>query len=401
MGPQQVLRAAAVVVLTAGATAVASAAPVLTDRVAVIDLGPADRRATLSSALVKQGLEVLTGDGVETALSGIAPDRDVLALAAAMADAQSRYGSLACTDAITTAHSAIALAAARQAAGLPVPELARAWTYILTCAEHLGAPTTAHVAATHLRTLGGPDVNANLLARHPEVDALSNREAIELEIKTEVAGADVWVDFRRVGTSPLKLVLSAGTHVIAAASGSRRGALTGTVVRKQPVVTVPMPDQSGTWAPLAAKIASWGGKLPGPRDLEAVMNEVGSRVALVRYGDTVELWGHVGRGEPVRRLGDGDDGVRRLQEVDALAALAADRIATWNDRAPDPDQPLLVESPEERKQRGTGAGKKDDEEEPTKWWVYATIAGAVLAGGIVIYSQESASNTQRVELKYP
>lgn len=192
-------------------------------------------------------------------------------------------------------------------------------------------------------------------------------------------------------------MLTAGTHVIAASAGTRRGVLTGTVVKKQPVVSVPMPDQAGVWGPLAARVAAWKGKLPPALELVAVMNEVGARVALVRHGNTVEAWGHAGQGEPLRRLGDADDGVRPLAEVGDLAALIADRIATWNGRAPDPDQPLLVETPEERL-RNTPRSKEDD---PTPWWVYVTIGAAVLVGGIVIYAKESADDTQRIELSYP
>ncbi len=396
MGPQQVLRAALLVVVAT----TAEAAPRLGDRVAVIDIGPADEkvRQKLAAAIVAANLDPLIGDGVEDALAGVNPDRDNIALAAALVDAQSKFGALACGEAITAAQTAIAIGAARQASGLAVPELARAWTYVLLCADRGGDSRTAQVAATHLRTLGGsPDVDASVLARYPEVDALSNREAVEIEIKPEVAGATIFVDFRRVGTGPLKLVLTAGTHWIAAGSGSRRGMLTGTVVKKQPTVTVPMPDQAGVWAKLAETIASWNGVMPAPSEIESVMNQVGARVAMVRHGSTIEAWGHAGRGEPLRRLGN-EDGVRPLAEAPELVALIADRIAGWNDRAPDPDQPLLVESPQDRKRRGkTG----EDVEEPTKWWVYATIGGALLTGALIIYGNTAADNTQRVELHYP
>jgi hypothetical protein len=402
MGAQQVLRATAGCVLVCASAAVAIAAPRTSDAVAVIDLGPGDVRTQLNAALVKQDLEVLVGNGVDDALAGISVDRDALALAAAMADAQTKFGALACKDATTSAQTAIALAAARQAAGLAVPELTRAWTYVLLCADRLGNTNDAIVAASHLRALGGSrDVDAGVLARYPDVDALSNREAIEIEIQAEVTGAEVWIDFRRAGTAPMKIVLTSGTHVIAAGLGSRRGVLTGTVVKTQPVVSVPMPDQAGVWGPLAKRVAAWGGKLPAAKELEAVLDEVGARTAIVRHGTIVEAWGHAGQGEPLRRLGDGDDGIRPLGEVSALAALLADRINTWNDRAPDPDQPLLVETPEERRRHNRKKEGGEDADEPTPWWVYATIGGAVLVGAIVIYAKETTDDTQRVELKYP
>jgi hypothetical protein len=400
MGPQQVLRAAAVCAVVGASAASAVAAPRLSDGVAVIDLGPGDVRPQLNAALVSKDLEVLVGNGVEDALAGISVDRDTLALAAAMADAQSKFGALACKEATTAAQTAIAIAAGRQAAGIAVPELPRAWTYVLLCADRLGNTTDAIVASSRLRALGGsPDVDASLLARYPEVDALSNREAIEIEISTEIAGADVWVDFRRAGVAPMKIVLTSGTHVIAAASGSRRGVLTGTVVKAQPVVSVPMPDQAGMWKPLATRIAGWGGKLPAPSELESVLAEVGARTALVRYGNVVEAWGHAGHGDALHRLGDGDDGVRPLGEVVALAALIAERLDTWNDRAPESE--LLVETAEERRGRNRKGDDGADRDASTPWWVYATIGGAVLVGAIVIYAKETTDDTQRIELKYP
>lgn len=401
MGPQQVLSAAAVLVLAASSAAVA--APTLGDAVAVIDLGPGDVRPQINAALVSARLDVLEGNGLDDALAGTSIDRDQLALAAAMADAQSKFGALSCADTLTAAQSAIAIAAARQAAGIAVPELVRAWTYVLLCADRTGNANQAMVAATQLRSLGGTqtsDVDASVLARYPELDALSNREVMELEIAAEVPGADVWVDFRRVGTAPVKLVLTSGTHVIAAAKGSRRGVLTGTVVKKQPSVTVPMPEQANLYAPLAAKVAGWGGKLPPSADLEAVMNEIGARVAIVRHGDTVEAWGRVGKSDKLRRLG-ADDGVRPLAEVGALAALIADRIDGWNDRSPDPDEPLLTETPEERAAYNARQKGKAEDDEPTPWWIYATIGGAIAIGAVIIIANETKDHTQRIELKYP
>lgn len=395
MGPQQVLRAVACLLLIGG---VANAR----ERLAVIDLGPTNdgARQKLEAAVVAGGFEPVIGDGVEDALAGIHGERDSVALAAALAEAKDTFGALACTEATTAARSAIAIGAARQAAGLAVPELPRAWAYVLLCADRAGDHGAALVAASSIRRLGGaPDVDAKLLAKYPDIDALSNRDMMEVEIKTDVAGADVWIDFQRVGKSPLKLALPTGPHIMAAAAGNQRGVVTGTVVRKQPVITIPLQDQAGTWTNLAARVASWHGRVPKPKELAWVLREVDARVLLVRHGDVVEAWGHAGQGEPVRQLGN-DDGVRALADAPQLVALVADRVQTWSDRAPDPDQPLLVETPEERA-RARGGLQVEDRDEPTRWWVYATIAGAVLAGAIIVYAHDAASDTQRVELTYP
>lgn len=405
MGPQQVLRATALllvcVVVRGASAAPAPTAIPRTDRVAVIDLGPADdgaARRKLEAAIIAGNLEPVLGDGVEDALAGIDVDRDRVLLAAAMADAQSKFGALACKDAITSAQTAIQLGAARQASGLAAPELPRAWAYILLCADRAHDTTTALAAAASLRTLGGsPDVDAQLLARYPEVDALSNRDTLEISINAEVAGADVYIDFKKAGTAPLEVVLATGPHVIAAGSGTKRGVVAGTVVRKQPVIDIPMPDQQGPWGAIASRVAGWGGKMPSPDELAIVMNAVNARAAFVRHGDTVEAYGHAGFGDKVRRLG-ADDGVRPLADAPALVALVADRVQTWKDRAPDPDQPLLVESADERNARAVGHGEK---EEPTRWWVYGTIGAALLTGLVIVYAHDSGNDTQRVELHVP
>src|SRR5262249_40601202 len=148
------------------------------------------------------GLEAVIGDGLDDALAGVNADRDGVQLAAAIAEAQAKFGALACKEATQAAQQAIAIAAARQAAGFAVPELARAWAYVLLCADRGGDSATAVTAATRLRTLGGsPDVDASVLARYPEVDALSNRKVIDIEVKAEVDGAEIWVDFARAGKS--------------------------------------------------------------------------------------------------------------------------------------------------------------------------------------------------------
>ncbi|MBV8757410.1 MAG: hypothetical protein JO257_09055 [Deltaproteobacteria bacterium] len=362
----------------------------------MIDLGPADDQAhkQILEAAVDAGFEPILDGGLDQALAGQAIDRDGLMLAAAMQDAEHAFGRLDCKDAVKAAKLAIGLAAARQAAGLPVPELTHALAYVLLCADKNGDANQARIAASRLRALGGStDIDATLMARYPEMDTTAGREMFELEIQPALADATVFIDF--APASGTHVVIEAGEHVIAAAKGTRRGYVAGPAVPSQKQVAIPMPDQAGENGALAARVAAWKGQLPSAAELAAVLKDVHARVALVRHGDTVEAWGRAGLADPVRRLG-GDDGSRPIGEVDRLALLAADRVQAWNDHAPDPDQPLLVEDVHSR-----AAKKVAEGQEPTKWWVYATIGGALLAGAIVIYAHESASDTQRVELHYP
>jgi hypothetical protein len=155
-----------------------------------------------------------------------------------------------------------------------------------------------------------------------------------------------------------------------------------------------MPDQASTWSAVAARVAGWHGKLPSPDELGWVLEKVHARAALVRHGDTIEVWGHAGLAEPVRRLG-GDDATRTIAEADKAASLVADRVDAWNEHAPDPDRPLLVEDVHER------AAKLSGHAEGTRWWVYAAIGAAAVAAALVVTAHYEDSDTQRVELHYP
>ena len=403
MGLERVLQAAhgrliaiAIGVLVAAPVAAAPTAKTR-ERVAVIDLGPPDDgalRRRLAGVVVAAGLEAVVGDNVEDALAGVSADGDAVILAAAMADAQRAFGALDCVGATTAAKLAIGTSAARQAVGLSVPELPRALAYVLLCADRAGDSDTAMHAAQWLRTAGGStDVPKDVWAKYPEVDAIVDRDTFPLEIVTDEPGAEIWIDFRPAGVSPLKTFVSAGEHVIGAGKGTKRGWGQGKAVKTQTRLHIPTTDQSAPSSGIALRVAGWKGALPAPAELAAVLDLVNARVALIRRGNTLEAWGHVGASEPPRRLG-GEDGIGTLTEADRLVALIKDRVQTWNDRAPDPDQPLLVEDPKDRKRTGKA-------EEPARWWVYAALLGAAAIGGTVLYLHDTADNTQRVELHYP
>src|SRR5436305_1589654 len=84
-----------------------------------------------------------------------------------------------------------------------------------------------------------------------------------IDLVPEVAGATIFVDGRPASAH---VVLPAGPHVIAATAGTRRGYATGTVVKTQKTLPLPMPDQAGAWAAVAHRVASWDGKLPAPAE---------------------------------------------------------------------------------------------------------------------------------------
>src|SRR5580692_1913725 len=192
MGAQQVLRAAASVWLIACTiVGVASAAPTPSpspapttgrarnERVTIIDLGPADNgaaRHALAGQLTGAGLVPLSDEGLAEALAGVDVGGDAAPLAAAMTEAKRAFGELDCSATLRAAREAVGIAASRQAAGLPAPELPRALAYALLCADRTGDAAAAFTAAAQLRIVGGsPDVSAQLMAKYPEVDAIADR----------------------------------------------------------------------------------------------------------------------------------------------------------------------------------------------------------------------------------
>ncbi|MBA2538635.1 MAG: hypothetical protein H0V17_03295 [Deltaproteobacteria bacterium] len=396
MGPQRILQAASLVV----AAAVGIAGADTRERVAIIDLGPdaADSkvRRTLASKVTSAGLDAVHGDGLEDALAGERGDTDGVQLAAALAQAQRAFGALDCKAAVTAAKEAIGIAAARQASGLAVPELPRAAAYVVLCADRAGDVDAAMVAASVYRAaaattgITGSDVPADVLKKYPELDSVIDRDLVPLDITTDAPTADVWIDFKKVGTAPLHITLPAGDHVIAVAAGTRRGWGAGTAVKTQLQVSIPTQDRAGTWDEVAKRIASWSGNRPSPTELGWVMAKTRVRVAVIRRGDTLEVFGRLGLAEPPHKLGD--DAIP-LTEADRAIAIVNDRVRAWKDRAPDPDRPLLLDDGRHRD------GKPKDS--PTKWWIYASILGAVAAGAVIIYATEAGNDRQRVELHVP
>jgi hypothetical protein len=436
MGPEQVVRTALLgVVVASAATALvpgertAAAAPRRShafappaalghtargERVAVVDLGglgdggEPTARIAIATALRAAELAPVDDDGLDEALAGAARDRDERAVDDGLADAAQAFGALDCAGATKAADEVVLRGAARQAAGLTVPALARGWTYLLLCADRAGDVDRAQRAAGQLRGLGTDEAAARALgidaavwARYPEVDVGSNREIVAVQIATEVVGAALWIDHHPVAatatsgaggaTSPA-VYLPVGEHLIAAASGTRRGAQRLTIAVKPTPVTIEQPDQASRWAEVAAVIAGWRGKVIGPAEIGPLLDRLDVRVVVIRRGDAVEVWGRVGRALAPARLGA--ELTLRADQPTAVAALVRDRVTAWNDHAPDPDRPLLLDD-------RTTDRRGEPRDPPTRWYVYASIAGAIVAGGLVIYAHDSAHDIQRVEVHLP
>lgn len=374
MGPQQVLRVAVALAALAG---VAQAAPV----VAIVDARPAGDPATataLAEALTAAELEVLTGDRA-AALRGQADDDR--AADAALAEAADGFGQLDCGRARPSAELAVRLLAARTAAGHDErPRAARAWSYVLLCADRDGDRPVAHHAADRLRGLGGgPAVGADVWARYPEIDAALDRDVVALTV-TGPAGAVATLDDRRLGPVPATTWVAAGKHVVAVAGPTGAGATWITVMGQPLAIEVPpTPPRDPIAQAWATAVRGWQtGSAPAAADVAELARAHAVELVVVLEADgAIAAWRHDG------------DGATRLARGDQAAAVAAARAAyaAAHERAPDPTIPLEREAP-----------KKPTE--PTRWWVYAAIGGALAAGAIAIYAADAGEDRQRFVLEF-
>jgi hypothetical protein len=424
MGPEQVLRAADRLIFAlaiVGASSIASASPhssrpplnlqlaeapaavAAHDRIVILDLGgPAAARKALAAALAGAGLELAAGDGLDEALAGRTIDRDAGTTARALAAATTAFGALDCAATITAAEQVIAADAARQAAGLPVPELARAYAYELACADRGGEVDAAMRAATMLRALGaehaaGAAIPPAMWAKYPDLDATSNRATVAVDVAADAPDAVVWIDHAQVGRAPLHALLPDGIHEIAvAAAGSRRGAQQVTVAGKPIAITVTTADQTGPYKSIAEHVKAWReqGHVPVAGEIAALLVDTDAHIAIVRRDDDAIVWTRFARSEPPH-LASGDQ-LMHPSAPGPIVALVQDRVTAFTSHAPDPDAPLLVESPADREGRDGGS-----HEAPTKWWIYATIGAALVLGTVVIIAHDEASDTQHIDVHYP
>lgn len=371
----------------------------------VVDLRPGDpvdlagSRASLQDELAKlHGITVKRSPDLDGALSGAAVDQDATRVTAALADARTAFGALDCAKASAAADRAIDDLSARQAAGLDDRQALRAaYAYLVLCADRAGDIDTAVRAASRLRALGvtsGDDVgiSAATWSRLPEID-VTGAEIVAVTVEADRPDATVWVDHVAAGTAPVTVYLPAGEHVIAAGKGSSRGATRIPVKGLKQTVSLALTDQRGTWSEVAGLIHAWRDKVSPPTNagLTAVMAAAKVRFAIVLAGSrTAEVWGKAPKDPVAKKLDSG-----AVDSPLELAAIVTDRVAAWDGRAPDGE--LLTETPEERAALYGG----DRKQPKAKWYVYASIAGAVLIGGLVIYSNDAATDKQRITITGP
>lgn len=446
MGPQQVLRAAALVAVTAvsaaayaqpdspasgqpaaapataPATSAAASSPVGAGvPVVVLDLtGEAggERAASLRQELRSAGFAVMSAPELDAVNAGVDGGQDLSDSLASLELARSSFGALDCPAAAQAAETAIATLAARAASGIEVTaQLGTAWSYLLLCRDRSGDFDGAMRAAQALRQLApaaassagnGGAIPDAVWAKYPAVDVTANRDIAELTITAD-PGAVVMLDHRPVGTSPAQVFVPAGRHVVAAAQGSRRAAVWIDVTTSRANVALRLFEQDRPLSRLGERVASWKSQAPGGAQIATYLENLltaaqgqswnpssaRSPLLVLLGAHGVQVWASDGPGLLPTATELAPEAAAAASPAERAApivnALRA-RTLLWRDRSADPDQ-LLVETRDEV--------QRDEKPRATQWWVYAAIAGAVVVGGAVIVANELSEDTQRVELRFP
>ena len=371
-------------------------APPAGEPVMLIDLRPGEpgprgvSRFELEQALTQvQGISMVGDPELAAALAGEITDETAQRAAAALDRAGEARDKGDCAAARTAAGEAIEGLTAAQAAGDPVGDsLTRAHAIELGCADAAGNHGAAQRAAYRLRRLGAPEpppgLDAAVWSKYPVIDAAGAREIVEISIDVSPAGAEVWLDHKKLGQAPILTLVAKGEHLIAASTGRGRVAQRAVIAAEGTKLSLVVTERAGRWAGPAATVRAWrdGSASANALALGQLMGETGVRVAVVLAGgDQLEAWGR-GRGEQAaRRIATG-----RLRAPFGVGAAIVAQIEAW-------------EGPQV-KDEVVRPAQPDDDKPRQKWWVYAAIVGAVAVAGGLVLANDMADDVQRIELRW-
>ncbi len=366
----------------------------------------AEARTGLASALAAEGIAIVTLD--------LAPPPRAAA-AIALDDAAAKFGALDCAGASAAAGRAIGELARQQVAagGTTAPmvdELRRAWTYRYLCGERVAAHPTMQRAGAALRALGVTDgttvgIAAASWATTPALDASTDRDIVALQLDATLADGEgamalpadavVWIDH-----APLTpgagggWFAPAGEHVVAVRATLGGVVMTGAIVDAvidpthravtlrlapaMPVATEP-PGLGAARAALAVARADGSSSDERRAAVLAAMTATGApQAVLLRSATSAEIW---------RRAADGVGLAKQ-----ATVPIAASRIVAALAATPTEPAPLLDDK------SAPALGRKNS---TTRWWVYASLAGAIAISTTVLLVAGGGGDVQRIEVRGP
>lgn len=372
--------------------------------VAIVDLRPlttASRDLTRSEFAVRikrvAGIRLVRDRQLVAALAGTPLVPEIADARAATRRAAQAFDKQNCTAVVSAAKSAALLLARAGSVIAPPANLADVYTLLLHCADRIGQSDAAQHAAQVLRGLGVSDadiskqdkISADVWGRYspPTTPAQTT-----LRVTSSPPGAVVWLDHRSVGKTPIELAVHSGVHVVAASSsGHKRDAKWLTASGLEHTLALALTATPSRWQQLGTRVAAWVQRTDSPTaaSLERVMTKADVRFAFVMAGKQVEVWAVNRLRQPARRLG-ADDPRAAL----ALASLVLSQLRRWDRTGPDPNVRLITSGDDP-------VNDKNKTSKGPRWWVYASLVGAVAIGAGIIIARDLAKDRQQIEIMWP
>lgn len=365
----------------------------------VVDLRPGDAevrapsRAAFVDALSTHGELRLSDDKELTSLLGQQPYSAILERGRDTLNAAIlAFGGLDCAStSLRAAQAILDLAAATASGANAQQELHQAYLYRFLCADRQGQVDEAMAASAMLRLFIESDrpkeISETTWDKYPLLDAQSNGRQVAVEIKSEPAGATIWLDHKEAGTTPATVLMSEGTHLVALGHEGK-GVSQEINVSAKGSMSLPLTKPKSQWEGIETSLstARKAASLKRPRAMGDIMAATLAEVAFVmREPGRVAVWilpenrrsaelvGHAPNADIAGHLA-----LRGLEESRTAPGL-------------DPNRPLLRETPSTTT-RATAT---------KRWWVYGIVLGAAALGAGFIVAQDLSEDRQRIEVTLP
>ena len=314
-----------------------------------------------------------------------------------LASAAVAYGALDCPGARGRSDQAILDLAAAHASGVDAtPELRQAYLYRFLCADRLNQFDDAMAAARLLRRLGKEtdnhdrrpsEISQDTWDKYPALDAQSHEVLVPVMIDSDPSGATILVDFTDRGTTPARIFLSAGEHIVA--MGSDEGSVSQQItVSSAGTMKLPLHPSERRWIGVAESLQGLS-SANGPARAEAMgdlMTAIEGQVAFVmREPGRIAVWVLPSRQRAAQHVG-------HAPNASIAGALAIGALQHGSSPPGlDSTMPLLTEDSESATRSSSSR----------RWWVYGVVLGAAAVGAGLIVAQDLSEDRQRIEVSLP
>lgn len=239
-----------------------------------------------------------------------------------------------------------------------------------------------------LRVAAGLIVAA-AIAAHPSAARAQSKPAPAAEAKPAKAEPVVVVDLRPGDADARHASRQSFLDALAHVTGIELPAdpTLARALADEPEPQLQVTAASRRWDHARATVRAWrsGSASANALAIADLLTEVGVRFAILLWeGDRAEVWTLPPLARAARRVTSGI-----MRAPIPLAAAIRDEATRLNGQDPDADVQILTQP------------AKKEEKKRQKWWVYASIIGAVAVGASIILAGDLATDRQRIELSYP